>query len=72
VNGYLVGKCYYSKVAPTKFFNLRPEPYALSIILHLFSFGLLNDSNAHVFSHIGSLFQDFGFEILGIIVFQYI
>jgi hypothetical protein len=40
--------------------------------LHLFSFGLLNDSNAHVFSHIGSLFQDFGFEIFGIIVFQYI
>ena len=41
MNGYLVGKCYYSKIATTKFFNLRLEPYALSIILHLF-FGLQN------------------------------
>jgi hypothetical protein len=54
MDGPLVGECHHAEEVNMQLLNRCPESYPFSVILHLFSVGVLNHSDAHLFGQIGA------------------
>ncbi len=64
MDGPLVSECHHANEATIQLLNRCPESYSFSVILHLFSVGVLNHSDTHLFGQLRAPQQHLGLKIL--------